>query len=151
MARLAAHETAATPARMPKTNPSSSELLASRLAPCTPLHATSPAAKRPGNVVAPDAPGDLFTAVHFNVDHWQIDGPDEARLGAAREELGLPDGAPVPLEVTVELPGPLYAQKIVWLGDARANPASPAFSYGPDLARGEHALEVAAPPGGSVR
>jgi hypothetical protein len=49
----AAQDIAATPARIPNTNPSSNELLASRLAPCTPLHATSPAAKRPGNVVAP--------------------------------------------------------------------------------------------------
>jgi hypothetical protein len=52
-ARRAAQATAATPARMPKTSPSNNELLASRLAPCTPLHATSPAAKRPGKVVAP--------------------------------------------------------------------------------------------------
>ena len=33
--------------------PSSNELLANRLAPCTPLQATSPAAYNPGNVVAP--------------------------------------------------------------------------------------------------
>ena len=31
-------------ARSPNTNPSRSELLASRLAPCTPVHAASPAA-----------------------------------------------------------------------------------------------------------
>jgi hypothetical protein len=49
----AADAMAATPARRPNTSPSSNELLASRLAPCTPLHATSPAANKPGNVVAP--------------------------------------------------------------------------------------------------
>ena len=39
----------AHPARAPKTSPSSSELLARRFAPWTPVHATSPAAKSPGN------------------------------------------------------------------------------------------------------
>ena len=37
-------ERMATPARAPNTTPSSSELLASRFAPCAPVHATSPAA-----------------------------------------------------------------------------------------------------------
>ena len=41
------------PARAPKTKPSSKELLASRLAPWTPVPATSPAAKRPARVVWP--------------------------------------------------------------------------------------------------
>ena len=40
--------------RAPNTIPSSSELEASRLAPCTPVQATSPAAHRPGSAVAPD-------------------------------------------------------------------------------------------------
>ncbi len=39
-------------ARAPKTSPSSSELLARRLAPCTRVHATSPAANRPGDARA---------------------------------------------------------------------------------------------------
>ena len=39
--------------RAPKTMPSSSELEARRLAPCTPVQATSPTAHRPGNAVAP--------------------------------------------------------------------------------------------------
>jgi hypothetical protein len=104
------------------------------------------------HATAADAPGDLFSAVHFNIDRWQIDGPDEAHLAAARAELGLPDGAPVPLDVTVEFSGPLYALKTVWLGDSRANPPAPAFSYGPELAVGsEHALVFAPPPGRSVR
>src|SRR5258706_15549843 len=37
----------ACPARAPKTSPSSRELLAKRLAPCTPVAAVSPAAYRP--------------------------------------------------------------------------------------------------------
>ncbi len=40
--------------RAPNTMPSSSELEASRLAPWTPVQATSPAAHSPGSAVAPD-------------------------------------------------------------------------------------------------
>ena len=43
----------AAAARAPNTSPSSSELLASRLAPWTPVHATSPAANRSGIDVRP--------------------------------------------------------------------------------------------------
>src|SRR5213083_1693142 len=43
----------ACPARAPNTNPSSRELLANRLAPCTPVAAVSPAAYRPGSEVRP--------------------------------------------------------------------------------------------------
>ena len=39
--------------RPAKTRPSSSELEASRLAPWTPVHATSPQAYRPGTLVRP--------------------------------------------------------------------------------------------------
>lgn len=104
------------------------------------------------NAASPYAPGDLYSAVHFYIDHWQIDGPSEERLAVARAELGLPPGAPVPLDVTLELRGPLYAQKTVFLGDSRDNPAPPALAHGPDLDVGrEYTLEVQPPPGGSVR
>ena len=43
------------PAISPNTNPSSSELLASRFAPCSPVLATSPAAYNPGTSVRPCA------------------------------------------------------------------------------------------------
>src|SRR6266571_3175627 len=43
----------ARPDRAPNTRPSRRELLASRLAPCTPVHATSPAAYSPGTEVRP--------------------------------------------------------------------------------------------------
>lgn len=105
----------------------------------------------PVNAAAPGAPAGLYLAVHYYFDHWRIDGPDESMLAAARAELGLPADAPVPLDVILELPGPLYAQKTVWLGDTHANPAPPALAYGPELARGEHPLEIAVPPGWSVR
>jgi hypothetical protein len=103
------------------------------------------------NAAAPSAPGGLFTAVHFYIDHWQVDGPPPAQLDVARAELGLAADAPVPLDVSLELPGSLYAAKTVWLGESRANPPAPALTYGPMLARGEHPLSIALPAGGSVR
>ena len=51
----------ALPARAPNTNPSSSELLASRFAPCTPVHAASPAANRPGTPTAAAVSGSTST------------------------------------------------------------------------------------------
>jgi hypothetical protein len=72
----------------------------------------------------------LFTAIHFNIDHYQIDGPDEAQLASARAELGLPDGAPVPLDIELRVAGPLYAKKRVLLGIAADNPALPAVTIG---------------------
>jgi hypothetical protein len=75
---------------------------------------------------APDQ--SLYTAVHFNIDHWQVDGPDETQLAAARTELGLADGAPVPLDITLHVTGPLYAQKRVLLGATAQNPVLPGVS-----------------------
>lgn len=101
---------------------------------------------------SPTAPGGLFVAVHFYFDHWQIDGPEQSALDVAREELGLPAGAPVPLDVVMQLPGPLYAQKTVWLGDTHANPPAPAFALAGPLRVGEEiALDHEVPPGWSVR
>jgi hypothetical protein len=74
---------------------------------------------------APFAPGGLFTAVHFNIDHWQVDGQPDDQLAAARAELGLAANAPVPIDVTLQFPGDLYADKIIYLGDSRANPVVP--------------------------
>ena len=90
----------------------------------------------PTEVVSPTgasaafAPGGLFTAVHFNFNHWEIDGAGPEQLDQARAELGLAAGEPVPLSVTLQFPGPLYAEKIVWLGDSRANPADPELEAG---------------------
>ncbi len=78
----------------------------------------------PSSATAAGAPADLFTAVHFNIDHWEIDGPDDAKLAQARAELGLAADAPVPLEVSLQFPGPLYATKIVVLGASYANPTA---------------------------
>ena len=89
-------------------------------------HAGAVTTEPPTGATAPDAPAGLFTAVHFLFDHWQIDAPDAAQLAAARSELGLPVDAAVPLDVTLVF-GSLVAQKRVWLGESRMNPALPAI------------------------
>ena len=108
------------------------------------------AVETPTGATAAFAPGDLYTAVHFNVDRWQVDGPDEPRLDVARAELGLPPGAPVPLEVRLQVAGPLFAKKVVWLGDTRENPTA-SFALGPALRVGLDYPLVADEPATSVR
>lgn len=69
------------------------------------------------------SPMSLAGAVRFDSGKWVVTAPDEAALAAARTELGLMAGAPVPLSVGVS-----YAQqtllgfKTVYLGEARQNP-----------------------------
>jgi hypothetical protein len=108
--------------------------------------------ERPVSATAPKAPAGLFTAVHFYIDHWRIDGPNESMLAAARAELGLSASAPVPLNVVIEVPGSLYAQKTVWLGDRHDNPAMPAVALPATLASGRtYPLDLDVAPGWSVR
>jgi hypothetical protein len=53
-----------------------------------------------------------------------VTAPGEDRLAAARAELGLDPGAPVPLQIGVGVASlQLAATKTVWLGDAADNPA----------------------------
>ncbi|MDB4953621.1 MAG: hypothetical protein JWO36_1190 [Myxococcales bacterium] len=81
--------------------------------------------------VLSNPPADLFTAVHFDLTKWEIDGRlvTEAQLDIARAELKLDAGAPVPLRVTFQFPDAgmlhLIADKTIYLGDSRDNPAMP--------------------------
>jgi hypothetical protein len=84
----------------------------------------------PQGASAPTAPAGLFVAVRFDLDHWEINAPDDERLAEARAELGLAATAPVPLHVIVQVAGPLYAQKTVWLGAAHDNPELPRVALG---------------------
>lgn len=77
-------------------------------------------------VVSPMA---LAGAVSQEDGRWIATAPDAARLDAARAELGLMPGAPVPLVVGVSYQGQaLFATKIVWLGRAGANPSLDAMT-----------------------
>lgn len=82
---------------------------------------TSVAAPELAVVVAPQSLADV---VGLDAGNWVVTAPDEARLAAARAELGLPGGAPVPLQVGVSYAGrALVATKTVLLGEAADNPA----------------------------
>ena len=74
------------PARAPNTSPSSSELLASRLAPWTPVHATSPAANSPGQRRPAVEIGDdaAHHVVRRRADRNAIASPDRGRRGGTR-------------------------------------------------------------------
>lgn len=92
---------------------------------------------KPPEVKSPDvatvvSPESLANAVAFDGSHWIVTAPNEASLDAARTELGLEAGAPVPLSVGVGVawPTPVMsvegngfgAVKTVWLGEHRENP-----------------------------
>jgi hypothetical protein len=67
---------------------------------------------------------------------WVVRSPDEATLAAARAQLELPAGAPVPLPIDVAVDGashspnaePLLAQKIVSFGTIVGNPEPPVLT-----------------------
>jgi hypothetical protein len=104
-------------------------------------HAGAPTSvEEPDQAAAVGSP--LFTAVHFDVDHWQIDGPDETQLAAARTELHLPADAPVPLDLQIRVAG-LNASKQVLLGTTATNPTLPPVTL-PAFTPGEHTLLIEA-------
>lgn len=74
------------------------------------------------------SPTSLADVLAFTGGQWVVTAPSEDRLAAARTELKLADGAPVPLQVGVAytLPAPkdpLVALKTIILGQAADNPA----------------------------
>ncbi len=82
-----------------------------------------------GYVVSPASMADLLTV---DSSGWVVTAPSEARLAAARVELGLMPDAPIPLLVGVAAAWPypvmspsasgFGATKTVWLGESRTNP-----------------------------
>ncbi|HSN27925.1 MAG TPA: hypothetical protein VLT45_16665 [Kofleriaceae bacterium] len=91
----------------------------------------------PTDVQAPDAttvvsPMSLADALSGTT----VTAPSEDRLAAARAELGLMPGAPVPLQIGVAVASPqLAATKTVWLGDSADNPTLDGVTVG-DVAPG---------------
>lgn len=75
------------------------------------------------------APVSLSGVVYTDGGRWYVGGPPEETLAVARVDLGLPEGAPVPLDVyaAFDRPGgdPMFAKKRVWLGTSLHNPAPP--------------------------
>ena len=68
------------------------------------------------------SPASLVDTVAHDAGKWTITAPGAAQLAAARTELGLAAGAPVPLSIEASY-GTLRATKTVWLGATSANPA----------------------------
>ena len=79
-------------------------------------HVASPVAAM---VVSPTSLADTLALSGGN---WVVTAPSEDRLVAARTELKLADGAPVPLQVGVAYSETLVATKTIELGTAIANP-----------------------------
>jgi len=81
------------------------------------------------SVAAPEAatvvsPASLSDTLAFTGGAWTVTAPSEDRLAAARTELKLAPGAPVPLEIGVAYAHQtLVATKVIELGAAAANPA----------------------------
>lgn len=78
------------------------------------------------------SPSSLAGVLSMNGDTWTVTAPGEDRLAAARSQLQLPPGAPVPLQISVTYAGPagampdeqtLTATKTLTLGRHAANPA----------------------------
>jgi hypothetical protein len=81
-------------------------------------HKGAPTTEQPPDLVRVVSPMSLAGAAGGGAT---ITAPDEQALAVARTELGLPPGAPVPLQIGVSSGG-LLATKIVWLGDSADNP-----------------------------
>ena len=74
----------------------------------------------------------LADTVAIDAGEWIVTAPSEDRIEAARKELGLPAGVPVPLRVGIAAawPNPVVsvddrnfgAIKTVWLGEGITNP-----------------------------
>jgi hypothetical protein len=93
-------------------------------------HDSGPATvEAPTEAAALEAPASLEGLVYTDAGKWFVFGPSEDTLVAARIELGLPAGAPVPLDVYTAYPRdgaePMFAKKRVWLGISAHNPPSP--------------------------
>jgi hypothetical protein len=93
------------------------------------------AQKGRGTVVAPPelatvvSPASLSDVLSVRGGAWVVTAPGEDRLAAARSELQLAPGAPVPLQISVSYANrTMVATKTLALGEAADNPALPAVT-----------------------
>ncbi len=101
-------------------------ILSSEVSTITSLIATegAPAQELPPEAATVVSPMSLASSLVTANGQWTVTAPDEAALEAARAELGLMAGAPVPLAVGVSYnAGSLLAVKTVYLGETRTNPS----------------------------
>lgn len=82
----------------------------------------------PTSVAAPElatvvSPASLSDVLSIRAGSWVVTAPSEDRLVAARSELGLEPGAPVPLQIGVSYANrTLFATKTISLGRPADNP-----------------------------
>jgi hypothetical protein len=74
-------------------------------------------------LAAVTSPASLSDVLEFQGGSWVVTAPAEDRMAAARSELQLAAGAPVPLQIGVSYAGQtLVATKTITLGQPAANP-----------------------------
>jgi hypothetical protein len=81
----------------------------------------------------------------FEDGAWKLTAPDAQMLASARPALGLPEDAPVPVDVMLTFPrstnrsapDPVRVKKTVWLGEPSQNPIVPAVMID-GVPAGEH-------------
>jgi hypothetical protein len=93
----------------------------------------APVSERGPDLATVIKPESLKDTLAVDATGWVVTAPSEERLEAARMELGLMPGAPVPLQIGIAVTWPhevmsldgksFGATKTIWLGDSRANPA----------------------------
>jgi hypothetical protein len=91
-----------------------------------------PVAERAPDLAGVVSPESLKSTLAFDNGQWVVTAPGEDALAAAREELELPAGAPVPLMIGLQVrwaypvtspDGVSFtATKTVWLGESAQNP-----------------------------
>jgi hypothetical protein len=91
-----------------------------------------PVAEQAPDLAAVVSPESLKSSLALAGGQWIVTAPSEDALAAAREELELPAGAPVPLTIGVQVRWPypvtspdgvsFTATKTVWLGESAQNP-----------------------------
>jgi len=89
----------------------------------------SPTVERPPDIATVVSPQILAGSLTHEGADWVVTAPGEDSLLAARQELGLPDDAPVPLQIGVSYNRmTLVGLKTITLGMPGANPELPAVT-----------------------
>lgn len=87
-------------------------------------HKDKPTSVAPPELASVTSPASLSDVLTISGGRWVVTAPGEDRLAAARSELMLAAGAPVPLQIGVSYAGQtLVATKTLLLGQPAANPA----------------------------
>ena len=98
-----------------------------------------------------NAPAEMARSLVHDDGMWRLHAPDAEALAGARPALGLPEDAPVPVDVLMTFPNaspgsnraalpPFRVKKTVWLGEPSANPVMPPVIVGDVPAIGDQII-----------